>query len=82
MQAEGMLGLVRAFQFIGAKDVVGTLWRVDDEASAVFMEHFYEGLLKGREASEALCEAQVRMRATEKWSHPYFWAGYVVYSRR
>lgn len=46
---EGVWGLQRAFKQAGAQTIVMSLWQVDDEATAVFMQYFYEALLKGRQ---------------------------------
>src|SRR5262249_10167132 len=45
---EGLIGLTRAFQFAGARTVLGSLWKVDDEATAELMTRFYEYLRGGR----------------------------------
>ena len=39
---EGVIGLVQGFQMAGAKRVIGSLWKVDDEASKTLMVKFYE----------------------------------------
>jgi len=46
---EGVWGLQRAFKQAGAQTIVMSLWQIDDEATAVFMQYFYEALLKGRQ---------------------------------
>ena len=38
-------GLPAAIELAGARAIVSPLWRVDDVASAVFAQLFYEGLL-------------------------------------
>ncbi len=38
---EGVLGLQRAFQSAGCRNVVSSLWSVDDAATSVLMERFY-----------------------------------------
>jgi CHAT domain-containing protein/Tfp pilus assembly protein PilF len=72
---QGVLGLQRAFQLAGARAVVASLWRVDDAATAVLMERFYDNLwVKKMPRLEALRQAQlavlhdpalVRARRTE-----------------
>jgi CHAT domain-containing protein len=45
--SEGIVGLPRAFLIAGARRVVASLWKVDDDATAVFMQAFYSRLKKG-----------------------------------
>jgi CHAT domain-containing protein len=57
---EGVYGLQRAFHIAGARDVVGSLWRVNDEATAALMALFYRYLWEDKlPAVEALRQAQV-----------------------
>ena len=55
---EGVLGLRRAFLMAGAQNLLMTLWPVNDEATAQFMEDFYKRSLAGGEAVDALAQAQ------------------------
>jgi CHAT domain-containing protein len=77
--SEGIYSLARAFFYAGAPRVLGTLWAVDDRASAKFMAGFYRALLApgGRPAS-ALRSAQQAIAADPRWQAPYYWAGYVL----
>jgi len=77
---EGLIGLTRGFMYAGASKVVATLWKVDDEATAVFMKSFYRHMLKeGMPASSALRLARSDvMQARAEWRSPYFWAGFVL----
>ena len=74
----GVIGLNRAFLFAGASSVVSTLWKVDDEVSTKFMRMFYHEIQKTENTAVALQRAQQTMIATEEFSHPYYWAPYVV----
>ncbi len=78
VQGEGLIGLTRGFMYAGASGVVASLWKVDDEATAELMKHFYAGLFdKGLTPAAALREAQLALRQQKRWHEPYYWAGFV-----
>jgi CHAT domain-containing protein/tetratricopeptide (TPR) repeat protein len=56
---EGLMGLVRAFQYAGARSVVASLWTVADTTTAALMQRFYAGLRQGLPRDEALRRAQL-----------------------
>jgi CHAT domain-containing protein len=79
VKGEGLIGLTRGFMYAGASGVVASLWKVDDEATAELMKHFYAGLFeKGLSSAAALREAQLAMRQEKRWQEPYYWAGFVI----
>jgi CHAT domain-containing protein/tetratricopeptide (TPR) repeat protein len=65
---EGVFGLQRAFHVAGCKNVVASLWKVDDEATAALMGLFYHKLWQERlPPLEALRQAQLTLyRAPER----------------
>ena len=71
-------GLAAQFRRAGVETLVGTLWKVDDEATRELMVHFYGQLDRGTDIGRALQTAQQHMIDDERWSHPYFWAGFVA----
>ena len=57
---EGVYGLVRAFHVAGTRNVVASLWKVDDEATAALMVLFYRNLWEAKVTPvEALRQAQL-----------------------
>ena len=59
---EGVFGVQRAFHVAGTKNVVASLWKVDDEATAALMNLFYYHLWeKGEPPLEALHHAQLEL---------------------
>jgi CHAT domain-containing protein len=57
---EGVFGLQRAFHLAGARNVVASLWRVNDEATAALMQLFYHHLWREHlPPIEALRQAQL-----------------------
>ncbi|HSE40516.1 MAG TPA: CHAT domain-containing protein, partial [Acidobacteriota bacterium] len=68
------------FLYAGAARVVASLWKVDDVATAEFMQTFYEGMLGKTSLSppQALRSAQIKMMNDPRWKSPYYWAGFVM----
>ena len=59
---EGVFGLQRAFHLAGAHNVVASLWKVDDEATAALMAIFYDQLWRqNKPPIEALRAAQLTL---------------------
>ena len=69
--------LARAFLYAGARDVVATLWRVEDRGAAELASRFYRGLPR-QPAAEALAAAQRELLSGSRHRAPYYWAGYVL----
>ena len=82
-QAEGILGLTRAFMYAGAPRVLCSLWLVDDAATQALMVKFYElwnpKQGEGKSAAQALAQAQAHVRAQPKWKAPHYWAAWVLW---
>ena len=72
------VGLVEAFHYAGARNVLGTLWSVNDRATARVMARFYSGLRSGRDEATALAEAQRQALRAPDTDNPYLWAGFVL----
>lgn len=73
------LGISGASMKARAKSVLGTLWPVEDNAARKVMENFYSGLTAARlSKAEALRRAQVKLIHSDEFSHPFFWAPFVL----
>lgn len=59
MGGEGLIGLVRAFQYAGARSVVASLWSVADRPTSELMQGFYASLRSGASKADALRSAQL-----------------------
>jgi CHAT domain-containing protein len=79
VRGEGLVGVVRGFMYAGAKRVVASLWKVDDEATGELMGRFYEEMLgRNRSPAAALRQAQLAMWSQERWGPPFYWAAFVL----
>jgi CHAT domain-containing protein len=75
---EGLRGLSQAWIQAGARTVVGSLWKVSDDATQVLMRNFYSQLDRGRvRPSRALRAAQLAVLKDDRYSRPYHWASFV-----
>jgi CHAT domain-containing protein len=84
-QAEGTVGLQRAFLAKGARSVLVSLWSVSDEVTAALMQRFYTHWLEDADApskAEALRRAQAEIRVMGGWEHPRFWAAFQLVGAR
>jgi CHAT domain-containing protein len=77
VSTEGVQSLARAFLAAGVPRVVSSLWDVDDADATRFSLRFYEALLRGKSAEEALRDAQLAALA-DKVSSLRHWAGFQV----
>ena len=55
-----------------------SLWKVDDDATRLFMKYFYQNLLNGKSKRESLLAAQKAVRDTPGYADPYYWAAFVL----
>lgn len=60
-----VVGLTRSLLRGGVRQVVVSLWPVDDWVAPVVMQRFYDGLRQGRPAAYALAEAQRSVHALD-----------------
>ena len=75
---EGVFGLRRAFIAAGARRLVMSLWKVDDDATAFLMGAFYAAIKQGLDVDLALARAQKQTREHKEWADPYFWSGFLL----
>ena len=74
-RSEDYATLAQAFLYAGARNVVATLWRIEDAGAAAFAQRFYHSLRR-LPPPEALAQAQRDMMADDRYAAPYYWAAY------
>ncbi len=80
IRGEGLLSINNAFLQAGAKSVLSSAWRVDDQATAELMKLFYQELVdKKLPPSEALRQAQIKLSENPQYSSPFYWAAFTVH---
>ncbi|HWE99981.1 MAG TPA: CHAT domain-containing protein [Caulobacteraceae bacterium] len=74
---EALGGLVSTFVEAGARNVVVSNWEVDTDASIRLMEGMFAH--RGETQAAALADAERSlMDSPDQYSHPYFWAPFMV----
>jgi CHAT domain-containing protein/Tfp pilus assembly protein PilF len=77
---EGLFGLQRALSVAGARSTLLSLWKVDDDATAFFMERYYTLLKQGKGRMEALLAVQEEFRSKplpkNAWEDYRYWAAF------
>jgi CHAT domain-containing protein/tetratricopeptide (TPR) repeat protein len=76
------VGFTSAFLRAGARDVLATLWPVEDDATATLMTSFYGAFSGGENAADALATAQRAAIRDPARAAPFRWAGFVVTGAR
>lgn len=75
--SEGVYGLQRAFEMAGVPNLVMSLWKVPDLATAEFMQDMYKKIFAGKSVADAFNSAQAAMRDKYR-EDPYKWAAWVL----
>jgi CHAT domain-containing protein/tetratricopeptide (TPR) repeat protein len=83
VDAEGALGLHRAFHRAGARTVIASLWDVQDAPARRFMDALYGARLRGgRSTADAMRDAEravlAQLRKDGRSTHPVQWAAFVA----
>lgn len=76
---QGVYGLQRAFYIAGAKNLIMSLWQVDDDATMTLMSEFYKEWGENptqQNISVSFKKAQREVR--KKYPHPYYWGAFAL----
>ena len=77
---EGVFGLQRGFKKAGAKTIIMSLWKVDDDATRILMVELYKNLMSGKSKRQSLKDAQKYLREYDngKYDKPEYWASFIM----
>ncbi|MDX2172098.1 MAG: CHAT domain-containing tetratricopeptide repeat protein [Bacteroidota bacterium] len=74
MGTEGVAGLQRSFSIAGAKNIIMSLWPVDDYATQLLMTEFYKNYAQTNSIENSFKKAQQVVKV--KYPHPYYWSAF------
>ena len=73
---DDVIGMQRGLFLAGVHTVVGSLWKVEDEATKALATAFYQAWTHGAKPARALRSAQLAVR--ERFPHPSQWSAFYV----
>jgi CHAT domain-containing protein len=73
---EGVFGLQRAFLVAGAKVLVMSMFKVDDEATQKLMLKFYQKWLNSNKLRQSFVEAKKELRT--EYPEPIYWGAFMM----
>ena len=76
VNGEGIYGLRKALFDAGAKNLIISLWKVDDKVTKEFMETFYTQWISNNNLAIAFNETQKIIKI--KYPQPYYWSAFVL----
>src|SRR5690606_32833448 len=75
-QGEGVYGLQRAFLVAGARLLVMSMFKVDDEATQKLMVKFYQKYINGNSIRQSFIDAKKELRA--EYPDPIYWGAFIM----
>jgi CHAT domain-containing protein len=82
---EGVIGLTWAFFVAGVPTTVVSQWKVESASTANLMLAFHQALRSDDHSgvsafaiARALQSAELQLLRTQKYAHPFYWAGFIV----
>tara|TARA_R110002049_G_scaffold64019_2_gene169546 strand:+ start:4997 stop:7561 length:2565 start_codon:yes stop_codon:yes gene_type:complete len=82
-KGEGAISVARGFQYAGASSVLFSLWKVNDQSTALVMARFYESFKSTRSVFESNHMAKMAYLEDKTVPNakksPYYWNGFAYY---
>lgn len=82
-KGEGAMSLSRGFQYAGSRNILFTLWQVNDQTTAHWMQLFYENLSQNGNAFQSQYEAKIAYLSDASIPNakksPYYWSAFTYF---
>lgn len=81
IRGEGIMSVARAFASSGSKNIVMSLWQVNDKSTSVIMKMFYRNIANGEKVGEALRNAKLKYlkNSDELKAMPFYWSPFISF---
>ncbi len=80
-KGEGAMSLARGFSYAGVKNLIVSLWKVNDKATSILMHNFYQNYTKTNAKTYAIQQAKIDYLQNKNISNakksPYYWSSFV-----
>jgi tetratricopeptide (TPR) repeat protein len=80
-KGEGIMSLARGFSYSGVKNLIVSLWKVNDKATSLLMGNFYRNMSQNKSFDSALRLSKINYLTNRNVSNikksPYYWAGFI-----
>jgi CHAT domain-containing protein len=78
IKGEGVMAMNRGFFYSGIRNIVFSLWKVEDRSTSRLMIEFYRNILQGYSFCQALRKAKLEMIRDPFTAFPKYWSGFVL----
>ena len=75
INGRGVFGLSHSIKKSGGKNIISSLWKVDDNATKDLMISLYENLSNSSDIHKLLKSTILNLRKT--YPHPYYWGPFI-----
>lgn len=86
IKGEGAQSMAKAFQAAGAKNLVFSLWEVNDKSTSLWMENFYASLVKTKSRNASVRDASIAYLQDKNIANtaksPFYWSAFVYYGQK
>jgi CHAT domain-containing protein/predicted negative regulator of RcsB-dependent stress response len=77
-RGDEIIGFTRSFLSAGAGSVIASLWPVSDDSTDLLMVRLYKDIATGHDLMTSMQQAQLEVRRTGRFGHPFYWAPFNV----
>jgi CHAT domain-containing protein len=77
VSGEGVMGMGRAFQYAGSKNVLMSLYSVAEDATVALTISVFDRLAEGASPREALRKARQDIRR-QGYENPFYWSAFIL----